>query len=132
MGRFHLSCIANVDQTPLPFSFTGGPTCNDVGSKSVWVRAASSGLDKRQCTVQLTLFADGVSRVKPLVIFEGKVKRIPLADLARYGRRDIHEPTSRGYRKRKSSFFIKIFFLEPQCLNSCLKLQKTIPDYYFL
>ena len=44
---------------------------------------------------------------------------------------DIHVPTSRGYGKRKSSFFIKIFFSEPQWLNSCLKLQKTIPDYFF-
>ena len=44
---------------------------------------------------------------------------------------DIHVPTSRGYRKRKSSFFIIIFFSEPQWLNSCLKLQKTIPDYFF-
>ena len=58
-----------------------------MGSKSVWVRGASSGLDKRQCTVQLTIFADGVSRVKPLVIFKGKGKRIPLAELARYDRR---------------------------------------------
>ena len=103
--KFHLSYIANVDQTPLPFSFTDGPTYDDVGVKSVWVRAASSGLDKRQCTVQLTLFADGVSRVKPitilfadgvsrvkpLVIFKGKGKRIPIAELAQYDRRvNVH------------------------------------------
>ena len=102
--------IANVDQTPLPFSFTGGPTYNDVGSKSVWVRAASSGLDKRQCTVQLTLFADGVSRVKPLVIFEGKVKRIPLADLARYGQGTFMSQHQEVTERESLPSLLKAFF----------------------
>ena len=31
----------------------------------------------------------------------------------------------------QSSFFVKRFFSELWRLNSCLKLQKTIPDYYF-
>ena len=35
-----------------------------------------SGLDKRQATVQLTIFADGVDRVLPTIIFEGKGLRI--------------------------------------------------------
>ena len=56
--------------------------------------ALFSGLDKRQCNVQLTLFGDGVSRVKPLVIYlkvKVKVKKIPLAELAQYDRRvNIH------------------------------------------
>ena len=38
--------------------------------------SGSSGLDKRQCTVQLTIFADGVPRVRPLVIFRGKGLRV--------------------------------------------------------
>ena len=38
--------------------------------------SGSSGLDKRQCSVQLTIFADGVPRVRPLVIFRGKGLRI--------------------------------------------------------
>ena len=37
---------------------------------------AGSGLEKRQCTVLLTLFADGKARVKPLIIFRGKGKQI--------------------------------------------------------
>ena len=40
----------------------------------------SSGLDKRQCTVQLTLFADGVPWVKPLVIFRGTGKHFTLRE----------------------------------------------------
>ena len=87
LGRFRLSCIANVDQTPLPFTFTNGPTYESKGAKTVWVQGGSSGLDKRQCTVQLTLFADGVPRVKPLVIFRGTGKRITFTEKLRYDRR---------------------------------------------
>ena len=80
VGRFTLQQIANVDQTPLPFSFTSGGTYADTGDKTVWVRSGISGLDKRQCTVQITLFADGEPRVKPLLIFRGKGKRIALRE----------------------------------------------------
>ena len=49
--RFQLHQIANVHETtPLPFSFTQGPTYETTNSSSVWVRAGASGLDKRQCT----------------------------------------------------------------------------------
>ena len=76
IGRFSLQQIANVDQTPLPFSFTNGGTYADTGDKTVWVCGGASGLEKRQCTAQITLFADGEPRVKPLLIFKGKGKRI--------------------------------------------------------
>lgn len=76
VGRFKLSQIANMDQTPLPFCFTDGSTYEERGNQTVWVRGAASGLDKRQCTVQLTIFADSKPRVKPLIIFRGKGKRI--------------------------------------------------------
>ena len=74
--KFGLHQVANVDQTPLPFYFTGGPTYTDTGDKTVWVRGGGSGLEKQQCTAQITLFADGKARVKPLLIFRGKGKRI--------------------------------------------------------
>ena len=86
-GEFQLHQLANVDQTPLPFSFTSGPTYKTTNSPSVWVRGASSGLDKRQCTVQLTIFADGKPRIKPLLIFRGTGKRIPLRETVRYDKR---------------------------------------------
>lgn len=60
LGQFTSTSMANVDQTPLPFTFTNGPTYETKGAKTMWVQGGSSGLDKHQCTVQLTLFADGV------------------------------------------------------------------------
>ena len=85
--RFKLCQIANVDQTPLPFSFTDGPTYETTNSSMVWVRGQASGLEKRQCTAQLTIFADGEPRVKPLLIFRGKGKRIGLRERLQYYRR---------------------------------------------
>ena len=54
----------------------GSKTYNQTGSKEIWWASGSSGLEKRQCTVQLTIFADVVSRVRPLVIFRDKSLRI--------------------------------------------------------
>ena len=85
--RFKLHQIANVDQTPLPFAFTNGPTYDTTNSSTIWVCGASSGLDKRQCTVQLTIFADGKPRVKPLLIFRGTGKRISLRERLQYDKR---------------------------------------------
>ena len=65
--------IANMDQTPLPFVIDNGKTYAEKGSSEVW---RVSGLDKRQCSVKLTILADGKSRVKPLIIFGYKVLRI--------------------------------------------------------
>lgn len=87
--RFNLSQISNVDQTPLPFSFVDGPTYETTNVSTVWVRGGGSGLEKRQCTVQLTIFADGVPRVKPFLIFKGTGKRISLRERVLYDRRVI-------------------------------------------
>ena len=60
-----------------PSSFvTKGATYAKTGKKTVWTRTTGSGNEKRQCTVQLTVFADGEPRVKPLLIFKGTGKRI--------------------------------------------------------
>lgn len=80
LGKWTLKQVANVDQTPLPFTFTGGSTYADTGDKTVWIRGGMSGLDKRQCTAQLTVFADGEARVKLLLIFKGTGKRISLVE----------------------------------------------------
>ena len=64
-------------QTPLPFDLNSGKTYADIGYKTVWCRlVGGSGLDKRQATVQLTIFGDGMPRTKPLVIFRGTGQRI--------------------------------------------------------
>ena len=67
-----------MDQTALPFCFTEGATYADKGEKNVWVRGGASGLEKRQCTVQVTIFADGQPGVKLLIIFKGTGKQITL------------------------------------------------------
>ena len=59
-GKFQLKDIANMDQTPLPFILDDNRTYDTVGAKEIWVRIGQSGLDKRQCTVQLTVFGDEV------------------------------------------------------------------------
>jgi hypothetical protein len=61
-----------MDQTPLPFEFLSGQTYEPKGSKTVWVKGATSGWDKRQAILQLTIFADGKNWVKPLIFFRGK------------------------------------------------------------
>ena len=66
--------IANMDQTLLPFVMDDEKTYADKGSSEIWY--SGSGFEKRQWSVQLTIFADGKPRVKPLVIFRGKRLRI--------------------------------------------------------
>lgn len=83
LGKWTHKQVANVDQTPLPFTFTEGSTYADKGDKSIWVVGGASGLDKRQCTAQLTVFADGEPRVKPMMIFRGTGKRISLVERTR-------------------------------------------------
>lgn len=61
-----------MDQTPLPFEFLSGQTYTLKGEKTVWVKGATSGWDKRQATLQLTVFADGENYVHPLIFFRGQ------------------------------------------------------------
>ena len=89
LGQFELATIANVDQTPLPFCFSKGEGYDMTGAKTVWHRGGASGLEKRQCTAQLTIFADGEPRVKPLLIFRGKGLRIPQAETRAYDHRVV-------------------------------------------
>ena len=42
------------------------------GSKQVRVSQPSSGLDKRQATLQLCIRAEGQQNVKPVIVFRGK------------------------------------------------------------
>lgn len=86
-GIYTLGDIANMDQTPLPFVLDDGTTYDKKGSKEVWAVSGSSDLEKRQCTVQLTIFGDGVSRVRPTIIFRGKGKRINAEERKKWDRR---------------------------------------------
>jgi len=69
VGCYLLSNILNMDQTPLPWEYLEGKTYEFKGSKTVWVCTWRSGWDKQQATIQLTIFADGIDRVMPLIIF---------------------------------------------------------------
>ena len=80
-----------MDQIPLTFTFSNGPTYADTGERSVWVRGGTCGLQKCQCTVQLAIFADGKPRVKLLLIYWGTGKQIALEE--------------RGYDRRVSVIF---------------------------
>jgi len=71
VGRFGLARIANMDQTPLPFEYLTGRTYSHQGDKTIWAKSEKAGWDKRQATLVLIAFADGVGRVKPVIIFRG-------------------------------------------------------------
>lgn len=60
VGRWRLGNIANVDQTLLSFEFLEGRTYDTLGATTVYVQSQASGLDKRQASVQLCIFADGM------------------------------------------------------------------------
>lgn len=72
VGRYDLSNICNLDETPLPFEYLSGRTYNSVGMKTVWVKETRSGWDKRQASLVLCVFADGVNRIPPMIIFHGQ------------------------------------------------------------
>jgi len=61
-----------MDQTLVPFEYVEGRTYNLIGEKTIWLQLSKSEWDKRQCTVQLTVFAYGVPGVKPLLFFSGQ------------------------------------------------------------
>ncbi len=57
---------------PLPFVVEQEKTYDALGTKQVWVFQPSSGLDKRQATLQLCIRASGEQNIKPGVVFRGK------------------------------------------------------------
>lgn len=69
IGRYLLSNIANLDETPIPFEYLDGRTYDTTGLKTIWAKSAKSGWNKRQASLILMVFADGISRVKPKLIF---------------------------------------------------------------
>ena len=75
-----------MDQTPLPFVMDDNKTYESKGAEEVWCVTGASGLDKRQCTAQLTIFADS-SVLPPLLIFRGQGKRIKTEERRRWDQR---------------------------------------------
>ena len=82
LGQFTSSCVANVDQTPLPFTFTNGSTYKNKGAKTVWYKGE---LWPRQTSVYSTAYFvcrwhSTSPHVKPMVIFRGIGKLITLTE----------------------------------------------------
>ena len=71
-GRWTPKNRYNIDQVPLPFVVDREKTYDVTGNKQVWVSQPSSGLDKRQATLQLCIRAEGDQDVKPAIVFRGK------------------------------------------------------------
>jgi len=69
VGWYRLSNILNLDETPIPFEYLDGKTYAIKGSITVSGKTDRSGWDKRQATLILYIFVDGVSRIKPKIIF---------------------------------------------------------------
>ena len=68
-GRWLPEHRYNADQVPLPSVIGKEKTYETGGSKQVWVSQPSSGLDKRQTTLQLCIKASGSQTVKPAIVF---------------------------------------------------------------
>ena len=83
VGRYELSNICNLDKTPIPFEYLEGKTYHTAGEKTIWVKESRSGWDKRQASLVLCVFADGVPRVPPMIIFRGTGQRLG-AERAKY------------------------------------------------
>jgi len=56
VGKYRLGNIANMDQIPLEFESLTGGTYEAIGTTTVQVCSQASGLDKRQATIQATIF----------------------------------------------------------------------------
>jgi hypothetical protein len=88
VGRFKLSEIANIDQTPIAFEFLSGRTYDFKGAKTIWIKEQRSGWDRRQATLQVIVYADGENRCKPLLIFHGE----PIGDSRRRAEVKLYDP----------------------------------------
>ncbi|KAF7888121.1 uncharacterized protein EAF02_002662 [Botrytis sinoallii] len=72
LGRFLLSDITNMDQTPLGFEFGSSErTYDHTGNKTALLKGGKGGWENWQATLQNLVSADGVPRCKPLLIFKG-------------------------------------------------------------
>jgi hypothetical protein len=89
-GRFSPDHMLHVDQVPLPFASPHTRTLNPIGAKSCRIAGSNtSGLDKRQATVQIWICAKaGRQYIKPTIIFRGS--RGPRSRLPKAGERALY------------------------------------------
>lgn len=60
-----------MDQTSLLFEYLSGRTYSIKGDKTIWAKATKISWDKRQATLILVVFADGICHIQPIIIFPG-------------------------------------------------------------
>jgi hypothetical protein len=120
VGRFKLSEIANMDQTPIAFGFLSGRTYDFKGAKTIWVKEQRSGWDRRQAILQICVFADGARRCQPLLIFHGD----PVGDSRR--REEI-----KLYDQKVCVAFNKTAWAEKVNLRKWVKKQYSTTSAYF-
>jgi hypothetical protein len=70
-GRFSPERHWHVDQIPMPFSFPRTRSLNPIGTPCLIKGVVSTGLSKRQCSIHLTIRAQGEQIVPPVIIFAG-------------------------------------------------------------
>jgi len=123
IGRYQLSNISDMDQTPLPFEYLEGQTYNKIGEKTIWAQSSQSGWDKRQGTIQLTVFADGIPRVKPLIIFRGQeIGPTVVQEMESYHRRVVVKFNAKAYSNAENLLeylqnkFIPVLNSQPRLL----------------
>jgi len=76
VSRFLESNIVNLDETPIPYEYLEGKTYDVKGEKTIGAKQSQNGWDKRQASLVLCVFADGVPRVSPMIIFHEKGERL--------------------------------------------------------
>jgi hypothetical protein len=74
-GQFCPHTTFNVDQVPMPFANDDEITMDFVGTRRVWIKQLGSGLEKRQCTLQLCIRALG-EQPKPTLLFRGNTELV--------------------------------------------------------
>jgi hypothetical protein len=83
-GRFPADHIFHMDQVPLPFCLDVKRSLSMQGEPVFMLLPGSSGLDKRQATLQLTIRAGGAQIVRCGLIFRGQGKVISDEEKAMY------------------------------------------------
>ena len=72
LARLPALNILNMDEVPIPFKFLDGYTYHIYGEKTITGKTDRSRWGKQQATLILYIFADGILRISPKLIFHGK------------------------------------------------------------
>ena len=120
VGRFKLSEIANMNQMPIGFEFLSNRTYDFKGAKTVWLKEQRSGWDQRQATLQVCVFANGIKRCQPLLIYHGD----PIGD----SRCSVEEKL---YNKRVCVAFNQTAQADSCNLQDWVRKQYAVASEYF-